>query len=340
MVPPETHTVQGTDPPAIAVENLSKVYDHAWSKTVTALDGVSLGIDHGSVVGVLGPNGAGKTTLIKCILDIVVPTSGEVRIEGIPVDQHGTDMYRTVSAMLEGARNVYWRLTVRENLEYFTSLQERDPATVRETNDRLIESVGLAEKAGEPVNNLSRGMKQKTALICALARRTPIVFLDEPTLGLDVETTNNLLAELEGLIDDEDRTIVLTSHDMDVVEHLCDRVVILESGGIVADEPIDELLELFRTQAYEILLDGAVDSTLRRTLERTFGEVAWDRHGGDTELTVVLSGPDQFYDLIHHLEAADATIQAISTVEADLEEAFLRVVEDGERSRAHPAGRR
>lgn len=332
MVSIEDGDKTAKDGPVIAVEDLSKVYDSWRSDPVTAVDGVSLEIEQGSVVGVLGPNGAGKTTMIKCLLDLIIPTSGEIRIDGIPVGDYGPEMYRKTSAMLEGARNVYWRLTVRENIEFFSSLQERDPASVETENERLIEAVGLSEKADEPVNNLSRGMKQKTALICSLARRTPIIFLDEPTLGLDVEAEKTLLEELEGLLDAGSQTIVLTSHDMDVVQQLCDRVVILKDGQIVADEPMGELLDLFRTQAYRITIEEDIPTDERRSLERTSEGTTWDQHGSDTELNVVLNHPDQFYDLIRHLEEIGVTIKGVSTEDADLEEAFLQVIQDSEQS--------
>ncbi|USZ68751.1 ABC transporter ATP-binding protein [Halorussus salilacus] len=310
------------DEPVLSVENFRKTYGDG---EVVAVDDVSFSVESGTVVGLLGPNGAGKTSTIKSALGIVIPDRGEIRLNGVDVHEDHRKAYENVSAVLEGARNVYWRLTVVENLSFFASLQGIDPREAREEHEQLLELLGIADKRDEVVRNLSRGMKQKTALACALARQTPVLFLDEPTLGLDVEASYDLRRELERLVEQENRTVILSSHDMDVVQDLCDRVIIMDDGEIVTDERVDDLVDLFRTQAYEVTVGDRVSGRLRSELEREFDAGSWDERADRTVFEVSLRDPDRFYDLTDALRDAGATLLSVSAVEPDLESVFLEV---------------
>ncbi|WP_135820050.1 ABC transporter ATP-binding protein [Halostella litorea] len=321
----------GADPdgtPAVSVRNLTKVYGDGGS-TVRAVDGIDLDVAPGTAVGILGPNGAGKTTAIKSMLGLIEPTDGTVRLSGHDVAANPRAAYRTAGAMLEGARNVYWRLTVRENLRFFAALGGQRPDALADRHDALLEQFGLADKADEAVRDLSRGMKQKTSLAATLARGGDVVFLDEPTLGLDVESSVELRRELRRLVDGEGTTVVLSSHDMDVVQAVCDRVVIMNEGGIVADDTVENLLDLFRTRAYEVTVDDALPEPLRREIRRQFGGEEF-RRAGDRERFVTRVTGDEFYDLVDALRAADCTVASWNAVEPDLEDVFLHVT-DGDR---------
>jgi ABC-2 type transport system ATP-binding protein len=322
-----THTGTETAGTAVAVEGVRKVYDSG-GDAVRAVDGVSFEVEAGSVVGLLGPNGAGKTTLMKCALGLLVPTEGTVRVGGVDVHADTRRAYRQVGAMLEGARNVYWRLTVRENVRFFASLQGIDPRERRADHAELIESLGLEGKADTPVNDLSRGMKSKTALACVLARETPVVFLDEPTLGLDLEASYGLRQRVRRLAEEEGRTVVLSSHDMDTVQEVCDRVVVMNDGQVVADDAVEELVGVFRTRAYRVLVRD-LEPGERRALERSHGVERWDETPEGLRFEVTIEGSRSFYDLIDRLENADAELLSVTTVEPDLEDAFLRLTERG-----------
>lgn len=315
--------------PAVRVRNLTKVYD-AEDGEVTALDDVSLDIERGTVVGLLGPNGAGKTTLIKSILDLVRPTDGDVEVLGADVTASGGELYRHVSAMLEGARNVYWRLSLRENLRYFTSLQGIDPDAVADENLAFVESLGLTDKLDEPVNSLSRGMKQKATLACTLARRTDLVFLDEPTLGLDVEASAALVDTLQEMVERDEKTVVLSSHDMDVIEELCDRVVVLNAGRVVVDDSVSALLDAFRTQSHRLRLAAPLADVDRAAVAEVAESVSWSGASDTVELTVTLEAPADYYRLMRTLESAGAIIESAETTTPDLEAVFLRVTERAE----------
>lgn len=312
----------------LSVENLRKTYGEG---NVVAVDDVSFSVERGSVVGLLGPNGAGKTSTIKSILGVVLPDEGEIEVDGVSVYDDGGGVYEKVSAVLEGARNVYWRLTVQENLSFFSYLQGIDPRKHREKHEELMELLNIDHKADEVVKDLSRGMKQKTALACALVRETPVLFLDEPTLGLDVEASHDLRQELDRLVTQENRTVVLSSHDMDVMQDLCDRIIIMDDGEIVTDENVAELVELFRTQAYEVVVEDAVSATARQALEREFDVNGWDERGDWTVCEVSMADRERIHDLMGTLEAYDLTPRSVSVMQPDLEDVFLEVTgDDGE----------
>jgi ABC-2 type transport system ATP-binding protein len=311
---------------AMTVEGLSKTYGSGAS-AVHAVDNISFEIESGSVVGLLGPNGAGKTTLIKSVLGLLGSTAGTVHIHGVDVHANANRAYRHVGAMLESARNVYWRLTPRENVRFFASLQGIDPRERKEEHTELLESIGLAAHADEPVNDLSRGMKQKTALACTLARETPVVILDEPTLGLDVEASYSLRQRIRRLAEEEGRTVLLSSHDMDVIQEVCDRVIVMNNGRIVADNTIEELVTVFRTQAYRVVIRGDLSSSVRDGLERSHGIERWNDTSDGVRFEVTLEGSQEFYNLVDGLRSADAEIASISTVEPGLEDVFLRLTD-------------
>jgi ABC-2 type transport system ATP-binding protein len=317
---------------ALSLHNLTKTYKGG----VTALRDVSLDVAEGDFFGLLGPNGAGKTTLIKSILGLVIADSGDVRVAGVDVAADPRPAYARVGAMLEGARNVYWKLTVRENLKFFAAVGGEAPGSLRERHDALLEQLSLAEKADTPVNDLSRGQKQKVSLACALARDVDVAFLDEPTLGLDVESSVDLRREIRRLADQEDTTVVLSSHDMDVVQDVCDRVVIMNDGEVVADDAVEDLIDVFRTFAYRVVV-GAEDGTdgvgegrvpgeaTRERLRHGFGVEAFESRGDRTSFEVALGDPERFYDLMDELRAADLLVHEVASVDPDLEEVFLEL---------------
>jgi len=305
---------------AVSVTGLSKRFGDGGT-AVTAVNDVSVDVETGSIVGLLGPNGAGKTTLIKSILGMVVPDAGTVRIRGVDLYERPREAYGFVDAMLEGARNDYWRLTVRENLRYFATISGVDPNSVRDRHDRLLAKLDLVEKADVPVRELSRGMKQKVSLASVLAGGASVVFLDEPTLGLDVESSRTLQRELRRLAEEEALTVVLSSHDMDVVETVCDRVLIMSEGEIIADDTVEALLsgtDRHRVRITSGDLDTAVVSALRRRFDAMTVE-----SDGPSPLIEVATDSDGLYELMALLRRNDVALERVRTVEPDLEDVFV-----------------
>ena len=306
--------------PAVAVEGLRKTFGSG-ADAVNAVDGVSFEVERGSIVGLLGPNGAGKTTLIKCILGMVFPDEGAVHIEGIDARESPRAAYAHVDAMLEGARNDYWRLTVRENLRYFATVSGVDPDSVAARHDRLLDRLDLTEKADVPVRDLSRGMKQKVSLASVLAGGAELVFLDEPTLGLDVESARTLRAELRRLAAEEGLTIVVSSHDMDVVETVCDRVVIVSNGQVVADDTVDALLRSDDRHRLRIA-SGDLDDAMVADLRERFAVT--DVESLDAGAVVeVRADSDDLYALMAALDSRGVTLGRVTTDEPALEDVFV-----------------
>lgn len=300
---------------------------------VTAVDTVSFDVERGSIVGLLGPNGAGKTTLIKSILGMVLPDDGSVRIRGVDVHDDPRGAYAHVDAMLEGARNDYWRLTVRENLRYFATVSGVDPDSVVDRHERLLEALELTEKADVAVRDLSRGMKQKVSLASVLAGGAAVVFLDEPTLGLDIESSRTLQRELRRLAEKEGLTVILSSHDMDVVETVCDRVLIMSGGEVVADDTVEELLRGTDRHRVEIT-SRDLEPDLVATLERGFDVGRVDRLETGSRIEVTTDS-DGFYELMALLRSEGVTLEGVRTIEPDLEDVFvgLTTPDTGEKNR-------
>ena len=319
--------VSSTDT-VVAVEGLSKRFGSGPDATV-AVDDVSLSIDRGAIVGLLGPNGAGKTTLVKCILGMVLPDAGTVHVDGVDARKRPRAAYSRVDALLEGARNDYWRLTVRENLRYFATISGVNADSVQPRHDRLLDRLDLSDHADVAVRELSRGMKQKVSLASVLAGGADVVFLDEPTLGLDVESARTLQTELRRLATDEGLTVVLSSHNMDVVETVCDRVVIMSEGRIIADDTVDALLG--GSDTHEIHVTSAdFDDDLLETLGDRFDLAAVDRRDRGARVEVIVDS-DGLYDLMATLRAHDVTLDRVRTVEPDLEDVFVDITNGGNR---------
>lgn len=202
-------------------------------KEFKAVDGVNFDIYKGEIFGLLGPNGAGKTTTIKMITGLLRPTSGTVKVMGEDVDKKPLKALGNIGTVLAGDRSIYWKLTARENLEYFAALYGCNRKEAKKRAQNILERLELTEKADELVEKFSTGMKQKVALGKALIPNAPVVLLDEPTLGLDPQSALNLRKIILD-IKREGRTVLLTTHYMEEADFLSDRIAIIDNGKIIA----------------------------------------------------------------------------------------------------------
>lgn len=311
----------------LSVRDLVKTYGSGDDET-RAVDGVSFDVTSGSVVGLLGPNGAGKTTTLKSILGLIKPTGGSISLAGADAIANPSHIHENVAAVLEGARSTYWRLTVRENIEFFTRLSGECAEPQGEEIDDLIERLGLEDRMDRPVNELSRGEKQKASLATAMSQNVKILFLDEPTLGLDVESSLELQRVLTTLASRRDVTIIISSHDMDVIESICDRVIVLNDGQIVADDSVENLLGLFRANTYEIAVSGTVPQSVRAAIDRKFDAVSWTELRDRTRIEVAMSDANRIHSLTGLVTEAGLQIESISTVEKDFRDVFLALARD------------
>jgi ABC-2 type transport system ATP-binding protein len=290
---------------------------------VRAVDDVSFDVAPGEIVGLLGPNGAGKTTTIKCLCTLLTPTSGRVVVDGVDALMRPRVAVEKLAAVLEGNRNIYWRLTARENLEYFAGLQGISRRTVHGLIDELIERFRLTEQRNADARTLSRGMQQKLAVACAFVKQTPVLLLDEPTLGLDLETSFELREMLRSMAADAGRTILLSSHDMNVVQDVCERVIIVNNGKIVTADRVANLLDLFRVRSYGFTVRGCPNEP---ALREEFENIELHADGPLTTIDVELLDGSRIYDLIDALRASDCVIESIDRREPNLGDIFLRIV--------------
>lgn len=311
-------SVQGT--PAISVRELRKTY-----RDVVAVDGISFDAWHGEILGILGPNGSGKTTTLKSILGLIRFDSGEVTALGLEVPRRSRRMLHDAGAVLEGARNIYWHLSPMENLVYFAGLKGISKRDIRERAGELLEQLGLEEVRRKEVREFSKGMKQKVALACAFIHDPILLLLDEPTLGLDVEISRQMRDWLRGTIAERDRSILVTSHDMDFIESVCDRVLIIKEGRILSHETLESLKKRFASKT--LILDLDRDPG-RECLDRIAesGDVSTATEGECFRVSIVMEGGSGLYDLIHVLTASGAALLDFRTEERDLEEIFLRMI--------------
>jgi ABC-2 type transport system ATP-binding protein len=230
-----------------------------------------LTISAGEILAFLGANGAGKTTTIKMIAGLVRPSHGSVLIAG--EDPHGSRRaLRHVGAVLEGSRNVYWRMTPLENIEYFGAVRGVRRREALSRGARLLARFGLEDKARTTVGKLSRGMQQKLAIVVALLHGCRLLLLDEPTLGLDLqaaEEVKRLVREAAG----EGCAVLLTTHQLSVAEEISDRFAIIRQGSIVLERTTRELLQQSGRTRYRVLLGESLEPTQVARLRELGAEV-------------------------------------------------------------------
>ena len=199
----------------------------------TAVNGVDLEIRRGEIFGLLGPNGAGKSTTIRMLCTLLEPTSGTARVNGFNVVTQANQVRRNLGTVLAGERSIYWKLSGRENLQYFAALYHIPPTVAKKRVEELIERMEIKDRANELVEKYSTGMRQRIAIAKALLARPPILLLDEPTLGLDPQAARNL-RELIAQLKQEGHTILLTTHYMEEADQLSDRIGIIDTGKVIA----------------------------------------------------------------------------------------------------------
>ncbi len=306
--------------PAIRIEQLVKEFQGTDRKRFRAVDDLTLEVRKGEILAFLGPNGAGKTTTIKTIVGLVRPDQGAVHVNGLNVEKQRAEVLRRVGAVLEGNRNIYWDLTVFENLRYWGTLKEVAPGILKTRIAELLEFFDLAGKRDTIGKQLSRGMQQKLAIACALIHDPEILLLDEPTLGLDVAAARMVKERVVQLSREQGRTVVLTTHQLDVAQELCQRVAIMSKGRLVTLDEKENLLSMFRRAEYELKLAGA----LPEAELLPYGTL----YPGENNCVRVLLHDDQgIYGVMEALKRSGVRVEAINKIEPNLEEIFLHVTE-------------
>ncbi len=306
----------------ISVSNLRKSY-----KDVVAVDDISFSAYEGEILGILGPNGSGKTTTLKSILGLILFDSGDIHVSGMDVRKDNKRILRNTGAVLEGARNVYWHLSPEENLRYFAGLRGLSHSDIKERMNSLLEELGLDEIRKKELREFSKGMKQKVALACAFIHDPDILLLDEPTLGLDVEISRTMRNWLREVTQKSGKSILVTSHDMDFIESVCDRVLIIKEGRILSHETLQSLKMKFSRKVFNFEIANILNQDSISRIEE-LGELTVEKTDSGCRLMVLLKNAMLIYDLLEILKSSSTEITDFSTVESDLEDIFLNVIND------------
>lgn len=297
---------------AVEVISLTKNYG-----TVRALDDISFSVKKGSICGILGPNGSGKTTTIKSICNLIIPNGGKIKIYG----KDNEKSTNRISAVFEGNRNLYWRLTPRENLRYFAGIRGLGGKKLESDIDMLLDRFNLTDKRNVVVNNLSRGMQQKIAIAMTLICNTDVILLDEPTLGLDVQSHLDIKNILMDITSDLDKTILLSTHDMNLVQDVCEDIVILNKGKVVAKDNIQNLLNMFKTMTYEIVLTERITEESKSLLVKLDYDFYFTNNGSKIEIDI--SNFQDIYIITEALKNINVLIKEIKQKDVNFERVYL-----------------
>ncbi len=309
--------------PAIQIKQLSKSYKSRSGEVINAVNELDLNIDAGQVFGFLGANGAGKTTTIKMMCGLVKPTGGEVYLNGFDVRKERRKAMTQIGAVLEGTRNVYWRMSAWENILYFGRLKGVHGKALKQRAETLIHELDLWERRHDKIRTFSRGMQQKVAIACALIGDPPIVLLDEPTLGLDVKAALTVKEWIAALAKERRKTIILTTHQLDMAQELCDRVAIINKGQLLTNLPTSELLDLARTEFYEIKVNGQLNGSREAFEQRS---LAIQDEEGQTVLTGAIA-QDDLYTVLDNLREEGHALVSVKPIEPNLEDVFMKYIE-------------
>ena len=324
--------------PAVETKDLVKVFERGrrtiWQRLrhepdrrerFSAVDGIDLRVETGEIFGLLGPNGAGKTTTMKMLATLLIPTSGSIRVLGIDPLERPRDVRARLGAMLSGERSLYWKLTARENLEYFAALYHVSPNQTHARIERALAAVNLSDRADDYVERYSTGMRQRLTLARALLPDPPLVILDEPTVGLDPQASRDLRDRVRELRA-QGRTVLLTTHYMEEADQLCDRVAIIDHARIVALDTPAALKRTIRAEEVvhlELGIDGD-DRTVLEHLGRMATVARSERTNGTLAVTAHCASARDFVPAAFDAaRVAGATIRHVEVVPVTLEDVFL-----------------
>ena len=301
---------------AIEADHLSKSFG-----PVAAVNDVSIRVPEGGIFGFLGPNGAGKTTTIRLLTGVLAPDIGSVRIGGVDIHQDSLAAKLKMGVIPENS-TVYGDMTAEQNILWTAKFYGLDGrARVRRAGE-ILERLGLAGREGDMVRTFSKGMRQRVSIACAVVHQPEILILDEPTVGLDVQSRRLVIDTIRHM-NGEGSTIFLTTHYIEEANALCDRVSVINRGRIIATDSPERLRKTFDTARYvEISFDGLVEEDLL-----AHGAVSRvERHGDKWRLYT--EDPDQAVKFLAALaERKNLVILSIATSSPTLEEAFVRLTE-------------
>jgi hypothetical protein len=301
----------------IEVKNLSKSY-----KNLKAIDDLSFDVYEGEILGLLGPNGSGKSTTINSILNLLEFEKGTIKIFGKIMKPDAYDIKRDIGVIFQEVA-VFEELTVYENIDYFCGLYVSDKLLRKSYVEDAINLVGLKEFTKFYTKQLSGGLLRRLNIACGIAHKPKLIFLDEPTVAVDPQSRNNILDGIKKLRD-EGATIVYTTHYMEEVEMICDRIIILDKGKILAEGTTDELKSLAKLEE-KITLEVKKISPKVVDEIKTFKTVDSVIESGNTLVITYKKGKDNLGELIDFLHSKKVTYSKIFSERPTLNDVFLEL---------------
>lgn len=312
----------------LQVNDLTKVFKKAKEEEFRAVDGLSFQVEKGEIVGLLGSNGAGKTSTIKMFAGLLLPDRGTIRIFGLD-NKEPNNLKRILkrsSFLLEGQRNIYYNLSLLENIMYFLSLKGIFYSEKRDHVEKLISYFGLKGEEHHPIFSYSTGMKQKASLILALAGDEDFIILDEPTLGIDVHGAKNLVQLIREYVKIYQKTFLITTHSMNIIEALCERVLIMEKGKIIKDDYIANLKNLFGIKQIEIICSEIKEKDLAN-LKTGYRLNYKENIDGTYVLNLIMEGSN-LGGIIMEFEGKGAKILSIKSDNSDFESSYVKIIDN------------
>ena len=316
----------------IQTHDLAKTYKSADGKEVLAVRGIDLKVRKGEIFSLLGPNGAGKTTTISMISGLVKPTRGDAEIGGFSIIKQPLQAKRLMGVVPQEIA-LYNTLTGRQNLEFFGKMYGMRGGTLKARVDEMLDFVGLTDRQKDKVKNYSGGMKRRLNVGVGLLHKPELIYMDEPTVGIDPQSRRRILDTVKELRDERGMTVLYTTHLMEEAQELSDRVGIMDHGEIIALGTQDELIQRVGEEDLLILKvsAGAVDDNLPQQLKREVPgvtQVLVEQNEQDRVGQLKISakrGRRALPDVIRLAEAAGVEVQSVEIREPDLEAVFLHL---------------
>ena len=296
------------------------------SKEIEAVRGISFAVEPGELFGLLGPNGAGKTTTIKMLITLLIPTGGSARVLGLDVVRDAHEVRRRIGYVFGGERGVYERLSGYDNLRYFAELYGVPAREQKRRIEELLDLVGLKGREHERAEGYSRGMKQRLHVARGLLHDPEVLFLDEPTIGLDPVGAREVRSTIASLTA-AGKTVLLTTHYMFEADALCDRIAVITQGNIVAEgTPLDLKRGVAEVSVLEIEVFGIADGSTERVRELEGVVAVAVEERDQAQVLVVQTRPEGELTqaILGHLDGAD--VGRISRREPTLEDAYVALV--------------
>jgi ABC-2 type transport system ATP-binding protein len=301
--------------PLIDVRDLERTFDvrrrvegrrRRARDTVLAVHDLTFSVAAGEMVGYIGPNGAGKSTTIKMLTGILVQTGGQVRVAGLDPSRDRVELARRIGVVFGQRSTLWWDLPLRDSFDLLQKMYRIAPARYRDNLDRFVDLLDLGDQLDTPVRQLSLGQRMRGDITAALLHDPEVLYLDEPTIGLDVVSKGRLREFLRALNDERGTTLVLTTHDLQDIEALCDRVIVIDHGTSVFDGPLAGLHEQggsTRTLVVDLVDEAPPIEVLGAVVRRVEGPRQWLSFPAEASAAPVVAAVAASYDV------ADLSIQ-------------------------------